>query len=65
MVNLRLFEELVPNAAVWFHEKWGIPEDAYLQSMEMAIRTEEAAPRWYAVQGDGEPEMSRMYAHHF
>ncbi len=34
-------------AAKWFHEKWGIPVNAYLESMEEALKTETAYPEWY------------------
>ena len=33
--------------ARWFHEKWGIPEEAYLESMEDALRGG-PVPQWYA-----------------
>ena len=35
--------------AHWFHEKWGIPLEAYLESMTEAITTDKAFPEWYAV----------------
>ena len=34
-------------AAAWFHEKWGIPLDAYLQSMDDALTGNASVPQWY------------------
>lgn len=39
--------------ARWFHEKWGIPEEAYLESMDAALRGGAAVPQWYAALEDG------------
>lgn len=36
-------------AAVWFHEKWGIPLEAYRESMEQAIVAAGSVPEWYLV----------------
>ena len=35
--------------ARWFHEKWGIPLAAYLESMEECINNQKAVPQWYTV----------------
>ena len=32
---------------VRFHQKWGIPEDAYRQSMEECLKNVCAVPQWY------------------
>lgn len=38
-------------AAAWFHQKWGIPLEAYRESMEESLRAEQY-PRWLvAVRG--------------
>lgn len=50
---LRDRPELLNAAAHWFHEKWGIPEEAYRESMEESLRTDGPVPRWYVVL-DGE-----------
>lgn len=34
-------------AAQWFHEKWGIPLSAYLESMEESLAASGAVPQWY------------------
>lgn len=36
-------------AARWFHEKWGIPLEAYLESMDCCLRASVAVPCWYLV----------------
>lgn len=40
-------------AAEWFHQKWGIPKEAYVESMELCLRKAGAVPQWYLVL-DGE-----------
>lgn len=45
--------ELKEKAAKWFHEKWFIPYEAYLESMEEALAGKGAVPQWYlALDGD-------------
>lgn len=39
--------ELKEKAAQWFHEKWGVPYETYLESMEEAIAGKGAVPQWY------------------
>ena len=34
-------------AAEWFHSKWGVPKEAYLESMTQAISGEGDFPEWY------------------
>ena len=39
--------------AEWFHEKWGIPLEAYLESMDECLDGKTTVPQWYvAVEGD-------------
>lgn len=45
--------ELAEQAAEWFHSKWGIPKEAYLESINMCLEKKTAVPQWYAVM-DGE-----------
>ena len=49
LVYLRNEPHLKETAARWFHEKWGIPEEAYLESMTDCIEKGEAIPQWYVV----------------
>lgn len=63
IITLRERPELASIAAEWFHSKWGIPTEAYLECMQ-AYLSEETENGWYflcMVQGDDEPEMTRMY----
>ncbi len=39
--------ELKEQAAAWFHAAWGIPLEAYLDSMDACLRAEGAVPQWY------------------
>ena len=45
--------EMKERAAEWFHEKWGIPLSAYIESMEEALKGVSSVPQWYvAVEQD-------------
>ncbi len=39
-VALREEPELMEKAASWFHEKWGVPRDAYLGCMKAYLNRE-------------------------
>lgn len=39
--------ELKERAARWFHEKWGIPLEAYMESMEECLEERGPVPQWY------------------
>lgn len=41
--------ELMEAMAAWFNEKWGIPLEAYLDSMRECLAGGRAYPQWYAV----------------
>lgn len=44
---------LKERAARWFHDKWGIPLEAYAESMEDCLRAENPVPQWYvAMEGE-------------
>lgn len=47
ITDLRQRPELMETAAAWFHEKWGIPAEAYRASMTGGGT--EPVPRWYIV----------------
>lgn len=38
---------LLQAAAQWFHEKWGIPLTAYLESMQESLTGKHPVPQWY------------------
>lgn len=51
--NLREHPELLERAAAWFHEKWGVPLEAYRESMADCAAEKGPVPQWYlAVDGD-------------
>lgn len=35
------------NIANWFHEKWNIPLEAYLESIDECLENRNAIPQWY------------------
>ena len=39
--------------ALWFHEKWGVPLAAYMESMEACLTGGSAVPQWYAAMEGG------------
>ena len=45
-ITLRERPGLMDVAATWFHEKWGVPREAYLECMEAYIR-QETEYGWY------------------
>lgn len=49
IITLRERPELVAIAAEWFHSKWGVPEEAYLECMEAYL--------------SGKPSMVGIYAY--
>lgn len=53
MITLRNHPALLETASRWFHEKWGIPLEAYRESMEACLQGLGPVPQWYVVM-DGE-----------
>lgn len=37
----------IPRAANWFHEKWNVPVEAYLESMKESLGQDCGVPQWY------------------
>ena len=33
--------------ANWFHEKWGVPREAYIESMDDCLTLKNPVPQWY------------------
>ena len=53
ILTIREHGEWLDRAANWFHEKWGVPEEAYRESMEECLNGKGAVPQWYiALEGD-------------
>ena len=53
VISLTDRPDLKDRLADWFHRKWSIPKEAYLESMEECLGGKEPVPQWYAVL-DGE-----------
>ncbi len=64
IVKITDHPSLKQQAAEWFSEKWHIPIEAYLKSMDEAIHGEKAVPQWYLALENGrssaEWELSKM-----
>lgn len=54
IIRLTEHPECKDQMAQWFHEKWGVPTEAYLESMEEALATDKAYPEWYVAVENGE-----------
>ena len=52
ILNLNQHPELTRKYAQWQHEKWGIPLDAYLDSLQEALGSSTGVPAWYCVLND-------------
>ncbi len=53
IVKLRDMTSVKEQAAQWFHEKWGVPLEAYRESMEDCLAGRSAVPQWYiAMEGN-------------
>ena len=47
IISISSRPEIKDRAALWFHEKWGIPLSAYAESMDECLRGESTVPQWY------------------
>lgn len=53
IVKIRERQNAVLQSAEWFHAKWGVPQEAYFESMSDCINGGFDVPQWYIVL-DGE-----------
>ena len=53
IINLSAMPERKAELAVWFHERWGVPVEAYLESMVECLLAGDAIPQWYAAVENG------------
>ncbi|MFV0341324.1 MAG: GNAT family N-acetyltransferase [Anaerocolumna sp.] len=53
IIKINEHKELIEQAAEWFHHKWGIPKEAYIESMEECVKNISTIPQWYVIM-DGE-----------
>lgn len=49
IIKLEECEELIKEASEWFHQKWGIPQVAYWESMKESASNVDAVPKWYII----------------
>ena len=54
ITDLREQRQWIERAAQWFHSKWGVPLEAYLESMNDALTTDSGVPAWYIVLNERE-----------
>lgn len=47
LLKIREHENIAMRAADWFHQKWGIPLDAYQESIRDCLQNKAAVPQWY------------------
>lgn len=52
IVSLKANPNQKQNFAQWFHEKWGIPLNSYLESMDECLNSQKPIPQWYTVMDD-------------
>lgn len=52
-ITLREKPELKDKAAEWFHSKWGVPKQAYLECMESYLNGENEYGWYLCLDGDG------------
>ena len=49
IVRISASPEFRNTASKWFSEKWGLPVEAYAESMDAAINRREEIPEWYLI----------------
>ena len=49
LYTLRDHSELNSAAAEWFNQRWGVPVEAYLESMELCQRERDSFTQWYVI----------------
>ena len=54
ILMIREHPELAERAAQWYHSKWGIPQDAYEESISDCLKREKSVPQWYLAMENGE-----------
>lgn len=53
ILKLRENDVLIPKAAQWFHDKWGVSIMNYEESMQQSLNGHQSIPQWYvAVEDD-------------
>ena len=52
IINIREHGEIADAAAKWFHAKWGIPLEAYVESITACLEGKSGVPQWYVMVED-------------
>ena len=52
IIKLKEKPELKEQAANWFHEKWGVPLEAYIASMEQSLQGDPIQEWYLCLDGD-------------
>lgn len=47
LLKIREHNNIACQAAEWFHQKWGIPLEAYMESIKACLNGARAVPQWY------------------
>ena len=53
IISLTDRPEYKDRMAQWFHSKWGVPLEAYLESMDECLNSSGGVPSWYVAEEDG------------
>ena len=61
-ITLRDCPSLRDRAAEWFHEKWGVPADAYLECMTAYLNRETEYGWYLCLNGEGSLKMTSTTA---
>lgn len=48
-LKIREHSQLAYQAALWFHDKWGVPVEAYAESIDVCLKNQTGVPQWYVV----------------
>lgn len=54
IIKIREHKEFGSMAAKWFHSKWGVPLEAYEESINECIENKSGVPQWYIAMEDNE-----------
>ena len=54
LLKLRDGPQWLDRGAAWFHAKWGVPLDAYRESMAACVKNLGAVPQWYVAVDGGQ-----------
>lgn len=54
ILKLRDCPQWLDRGAAWFHAKWGVPLEAYRESMAACVKNLGAVPQWYVAVDGGQ-----------